>query len=279
MNTNVPPPSQTPNTVIDRSVVDPRGAVIDRLLNDPSVIYNPYSQYGIHMGFFQKQKLRRQIRLQMQAKSWFQDKYQFVLVQRNLLAIFTIVSLGASLASVYAVQKLAPLKTVEPFIIQIEEKTGITQLVEPLDKSKISSPEALDNYFLWAYVRARETYHPADQRTNWENTRIMSSAEVFTQYLNDISPNNPVSAAAVLAGVGTRVLSDPTITYLSNPERKVAQIRFLVEETFKDVQTRYPKIATIEYEYYEIDLKRAERLVNPLGFQVLSYRLDEEVVR
>jgi type IV secretion system protein VirB8 len=74
-------------------------------------------------------------------------------------------------------------------------------------------------------------------------------------------------------------LSDPTITYLNDPERKVAQVRFLVEETFKDVKTRYPKIATIEYVYYDLDLKRGERLINPLGFQVLSYRLDEEVVQ
>ena len=268
-----------PNTVIDRSVVDPRGATIDKLLNDPNVIYNPYSQYGIRMGFFQKQKLKRQIRLQMQAKSWFQDKYQFVLVQRNILAVLTVLSLLASVISVYTVKKLAPLKSVEPFIIQIEEKTGITQLVEPLDKSKISSTESLDNYFLWAYVRARETYHPADQRENWDITRIMSSPDIFAEYLLDISPNNPKSAAAVLAGAGTRVLSDPTITYLNDPERKVAQVRFLVEETFKDVKTRYPKIATIEYAYYDLDLKRGERLINPLGFQVLSYRLDEEVVQ
>jgi type IV secretion system protein VirB8 len=266
-------------TTINPAVVDPRSATVNQLLNDPNTIYNPYAQYGIRMGFFQKQKLKRQIRLQMQAKSWFQDKYQFVLVQRNILAIFTIVSLLTSLASVYAVKKLAPLKSVEPFIIQIEEKTGITQLVEPLDKSKIQSTEALDNYFLWAYVRARETYHPADQQENWNITRIMSSPEMFADYLNDISPNNPVSAAAVLAGAGTRVLSNPTVTYLNDPERKVAQVRFLVEETFKKVTTRYPKIATIEYTYYDLDLKRGERLINPLGFQVLSYRLDEEVVQ
>jgi type IV secretion system protein VirB8 len=267
------------SNLIDPAVVDPRGATVNQLLNDPNVIYNPYAQYGIRMGFFQKQKLKRQIRLQMQAKSWFQDKYQFVLVQRNILAVFTVVSLLTSLGSVYAVQKLAPLKSVEPFIIQIEEKTGITQLVEPLSRSEIKATEALDNYFLWAYVRARETYHPADQRRNWDITRIMSSPPMFADYLTSISPNNPASAAAVLAGVGTRVLSDPTVTYLNDPTRKVAQVRFLVEETFKKVKTRYPKIATIEYSYFDLDLKRAERLINPLGFQVLSYRLDEEVVQ
>jgi type IV secretion system protein VirB8 len=252
---------------------------VHQMLNDPNQVYNPYAQYGIKMTYMQKKKMQRAIRLQMQTKSWFQDKYQSVLVQRNLLVIFSLVSLCASLLAVYAVKQLTPLRTVEPFIIQIEEKSGITTVVEPLDKDKLKSQESLDNYFLWSYVRARETYHPADQRRNWEIVRVMSDAEIFSQYLADISPNSPSSAAAVLGASGTRVLQDPTVTYLNDSERKVAQVRFMVEETFKRVKTRYPKIATIEYDYFDVELKRSERLINPLGFQTLSYRLDEEVAQ
>ncbi len=278
MDSNTPPPEQ-PITPPPSSPRDVSGATVNQILNDPTMVYNPYAQYGVKMSYFQKLKMQKAIRLQMQTKSWFQDKFQTVLVQRNVLAIISLCSLIASLLAVYTVKSLTPLKSVEPFIIQIEEKSGITQLVEPLDRSKLQAPEALDNYFLWSYVRARETYHPADQRRNWNITRIMSSKDVFSEYLLDVSPNNPTSARAVLGGAGTRVLSDPTVTYLDDPERKVAQVRFLVEETFKKVKTRYPKIATIEYKYFDLELKRAERLVNPLGFQSLSYRLDEEVVK
>lgn len=252
---------------------------VNQVMNDPNMVYNPYAQYGVKMTYMQKKKMQRAIRLQMQTKSWFQDKYQTVLVQRNLLVIVSIVSLFASLLAVYAVNSLTPLRTVEPFIIQIEEKSGITTVVEPLDRDKLKSQESLDNYFLWSYVRARETYHPADQRRRWEVVRVMSDPEIFSQYLLDISPNNPASAAAVLGGQGTRVLRDPTVTYLNDDKRKVAQVRFMVEETFKKVKTRYPKIATIEYDYFDLELKRSERLINPLGYQTLSYRLDEEVAQ
>ncbi len=269
----------------DTNIVEPSGGdprskpAVNQMLNDPSVVYNPYAQHGVRMSFIQKQKFKRKIRLQMQSKSWFQDKYQFVLVQRNFLAILTLGMMVVTLVAAYTVQKLTPLKTVEPFIIQIEERSGITQVVNPMTRSDIKATEALDNYFLWAYVRARETYHPADRNRNWDITRVMSSPEVYTGYRADISPNNPKSPAAVLGASGTRVLTDPTITYLNDPDRKVAQVRFMVEETFKKVKTRYPKIATIEYDFFEIELQRAERLINPLGFQVLSYRLDEEVAQ
>lgn len=254
-------------------------SAVDKLLNDPGVVYNPYAQYGVQMSWFQKQKLRRQIRLQTQSKSWFQDKYQAVLVQRNVLALLSVLALLATVASVYAVESLTPLKSVEPFIIQIEERSGITQLVEPVDRSELENTEALDNYFLWQYVRARETYHPADQRENWNIVRVMSSPSVFDGYLRAISPNNPESGRAVLGSAGTRTLSNPTVTYIDDDERNLAQVRFSVKETFKNTTTRYPKLATIEYEYVTLELTREERLVNPLGFQATSYRVDEEAVR
>jgi type IV secretion system protein VirB8 len=252
---------------------------INQMLNDPSVVHNPYAQYGVRMTYAQKRKMRKQIKLHSQPKSWFQDKYQFVLVQRNFLAVITLVSLVAAALGVYTVLKLTPLKTVEPFIIQIEERSGITQLVEPVDRERIGGKEALDNYFLWYYVRARETYHPSDQRRNWEITRVMSNAQTFESFLNETSPSNPKSARSVLGNLGTRTVSGPTFIYLNNPEKNVVQVRFVVEENFRQSKTRYPKIATIEYDFFDLQLTRAQRLLNPLGFQVVNYRLDDEVAK
>lgn len=252
---------------------------VDNMLNDPSVVYNPYAKYGARPTYAQKRKMRKQIKLNSQPKSWFQDKYQFVLVQRNFLAIITLVSLIGSVVAAYSVLQLTPLKTVEPFIIQIEERSGITQLVEPLDRERISGKESLDNYFLWYYVRARETYHPSDQRRNWEITNVMSSPFVFEGFLSETSASNPRSARSVLGSLGTRTISDPTFVYLNDPEKNVVQVRFVVEENFRQSKTRYPKIATIEYGFFELELSRSQRLLNPLGFQVLNYRLDDEVAK
>ncbi|TAE80181.1 MAG: hypothetical protein EAZ74_04525 [Alphaproteobacteria bacterium] len=254
---------------------------INQLLNDPNVVFNPYAQYGVQMGWRQKMKLRREIRLQMRSKSWFQDKYQFVLVQRNILAIITLACALVSLATVWTVHGLTPLKSVEPFIIQIEERSGITQIVQPGDHRNISSKEAMDNYFLWFYVRGRETYHPSDTARRLEISRVMSSPDIFEEYRLENSPNNPESAVAMLGSAGTRVVSNPLINYIpdaKNPNNKIAHVQFVVTETFKKIQTRYPKTAIITYDYFDLKLSRSERLINPLGFQVLSYRTDKETV-
>lgn len=213
-------------------------------------------------------------------KSWYSDKYQSVLVQRNIFAVITLVSLLTSLVAVFAVQRLAPLKSVEPFIIQIDEKSGITEVVDPVTRNELSSKEALDNYFVWQYVRARETYDVTDNRTNREVVRVMSERDVYDVYHEQTSPQTPGSPYNRLGEIGQRVCSDPVITYLEENGKQVAQVRFVVTERIRvEAPFEYNKIATLTYDYVSLDLQRRERLINPLGFHVLSYRLDDATVQ
>ena len=61
------------------------------------------------------------------SKHWYQDKYQHVLTQRNVLALIAMLALSTSIVAVFGILRLAPLKSVEPYLLQIDEKTGITQ--------------------------------------------------------------------------------------------------------------------------------------------------------
>ena len=58
-----------------------------------------------------------------------------------------------------------------------------------------------------------------------------------------------------------------------------AQVRLLVEETAANGGTlQYHKIATIVFEYAKLDLTEEERYINPLGFRVTEYRVDEDAL-
>ena len=216
---------------------------------------------------------------QGKAKSWFQDKYQFVLVQRNILAIFTILSLFTSLMAVFAVQRLAPLKTVEPFVIQIDERSGVTQVVETSAKESLKENVAVDNFFLWRYVRARENYDRASLAYNWETVRVLSEPNMFNAYSTLMSTQNPDGPITRLADVGMRTVSNATITHLqSATTNKYARVDFTVEESRRGTVTaKFRATAKIEYAYYNnLELVQADRLQNPLGFLVVNYQLEEE---
>lgn len=216
---------------------------------------------------------------QAKVKSWFQDKYQFVLVQRNILAIFTILSLFTSLMAVFAVQRLAPLKTVEPFVIQIDERSGVTQVVETSAKESLKENVAVDNFFLWRYVRARENYDRASLPYNWETVRVLSEPNTFGGYSASMSPQNTDGPMTRLGDVGMRTVSNANITHLqSATTNKYARVDFTVVESRRGTEVaKFRATAKIEYAYYNnLELVQADRLQNPLGFLVVNYQLEEE---
>ncbi len=57
------------------------------------------------------------------------------------------------------------------------------------------------------------------------------------------------------------------------------QVRFTVEFTQKYGNSiRKNKIAIMSYRYASLEMNDQQRYVNPLGFQVTSYRVDDEYV-
>lgn len=205
-------------------------------------------------------------------KNWYRDKYEAIRVQRNIFSVIAAVSLSASLLAVFTLQQLTPLKSVEPFVVQVDERSGLTEIVDPTEQQKKKTDENLNNYFLWQFVRARETMDTIDNATRANVVRVMSAPDVNKKYIQDLSKIK--NAQGIL-----RTLSNPTVTYLVEKDKNVAQVRFNINEIYGLVNTNLNKIATIEFAYEPLNLTREERLINPLGFQVVKYRIDEEAVK
>jgi type IV secretion system protein VirB8 len=97
-------------------------------------------------------------------KNWYNDRYQFVVVQRNILALVTLLSLLCSIAATFSISQLVPLKSVEPFVIQVDQKSGITQVVDPLKTRELTANESINQYFMVQYIRARESFLGSQNR-------------------------------------------------------------------------------------------------------------------
>jgi type IV secretion system protein VirB8 len=210
--------------------------------------------------------------------NWYKDRYQYVLVQRKLLTLITLCSLAGTLACVLVIAHLTPLKSVEPFVIQVDQKSGITQVVNPLTVKELTANEAVNNYFLVEYIRSREGYDIHELGRNYNIVRVLSDrTKVYPEFVAAADPNNPASNAARLGATGTRTVKFESITYL-NPQ--LAQIRLLIEE--KSDSTGYSqqhKIALIGFRYTEMQLTNEERYINPLGFIITEYSIVEDVLQ
>ena len=211
-------------------------------------------------------------------KNWYKDRYQYVLVQRKLLTLITMLSLICTLAVVIVISQLTPLKTVEPFVIQVDQKSGITQTVDPLTVKELTANEAVNNFFIVQYIRSRESYSITDYARNYNIVRVMSEpSKVYGRFVREQDPNNPGSNAARLGSAGIRTVRFKSITYL-NPQ--LVQARLLIEEkTGEAGYSQQHKIAILAFQYIKMNLSNEERYVNPLGFRVTDYRVDDDVIQ
>lgn len=212
---------------------------------------------------------------QKETRNWYRDRYQSVLLQRRILMAICLISLFSTLASVLVIAQITPMKSVEPFVIQVDPKSGITQTVDPLTVSEITGLEAVNNYFIVQYIRARESYNVNLINTNYATVRVMSESDsVYPQFKRDVSPSNPQSITARMGSNGSRYVKFKSISYL---KPRQAQARLLIEETTPNGGTvQYNKIATIYFDYTKLQLTAEERYINPLGFIVKDYRVDED---
>lgn len=235
-------------------------------------------------------KKRKQQDVSDGSKHWYQDKYQHVLTQRNMLALIAVVSLLAAMVAVLAVAHLAPLKSVDPYLIQIDEKTGITQRVIPVSRADYAADPAVDKYFTSVYLRMRESYNINILRYNYNVVRLMSAADVFRRFRYLVDPTNEDSYAKHLGTTGQRDVKIRSIVYITNPNdkrnkkpvgdnnSKIMQARITTTESLPnapDKETFW--VVTITFEYADLSLNQDEQLLNPLGYTVTSYQIQPEI--
>lgn len=211
------------------------------------------------------------------AKNWYRDRYQYVLVWRNILFVISTLSLAGVTLAVLAIAKLTPAKTVEPFVIQVDEKTGMTQVVNSTDIKALNTKHVLDQYFIAQYVRARESYDAIATESRANAVRLMSTNQLYSRYYETIDPKRDSS---LYVKFNTQTSRDIKITSIVFLDETTAQVRMTATDTsfVEGVKNTvaHSLIATMKFEYAKINLKTEERYINPLGFRVVMYNLVEE---
>lgn len=171
---------------------------------------------------------------------------------------------------------LMPLKTEVPYVAMVNEVTGYTQLLTTLSEETISKQDALDAFWVGNYVRNREVYDWYTIQDSYDATLLMSSPDVGRDYANIFEGDDALDSVwGKRFKAQVRLLSKPII------KNNIATVRFektlsSVEESRKGQSTTW--IATLGFKYKADAQSDEQRLKNPLGFEVVSYRLDPELM-
>ena len=188
-------------------------------------------------------------------------------------------AIGASaLAAValLALLFLIPLKTTIPYVVRVDNATGHIELVTTLRTSESTYGEVVDSYFLNQYVLNREGYDYNTLQNAYNTTALLSDAEVQREYYALFE--GAQARDTVLKDRAKIIVQVRSIT--PTPEKGTAVVRFSTQlkQNNGSIEPLRNWIATMSYVYKDATMSSVDRRINPLGFQITSYRVDPETL-
>ncbi len=201
-------------------------------------------------------------------KNWYANRYQMIVVQRNILLLFTLVSMLAVAMAVVFVKNIMASKSLEPYVIEIESKTGVPTVVEQMTAQHFTGDQMIRKYFINQFVHAASAYDPKTYKMDAEKVRLFSTPGVFSEFRNRINAKD----------LGANSAIEVRIKSVQFPDQNTAQIRLVRQvnmEGFDPIMK--DEVVTMNFYFASLDLTLEERLINPLGFQVGKYLVAEEI--
>jgi type IV secretion system protein VirB8 len=182
---------------------------------------------------------------------------------------------------------MLPLKEKVPYLVMADAYTGtssVARLHEDFGNAGINASEAINRSNVAHFVLARESFDVAMMNLrDWTTVYTMSAPEVASGYTALHARNNPDAPFNTYGrnrAIRVRILSIVLIGGTREAPRKGATVRFQRSVYDKAAGTERPldsRIATLEYTYKSnLRMDEKQRVENPLGFQVTSYRVDND---
>ncbi|MEM8724837.1 MAG: type IV secretion system protein [Pseudomonadota bacterium] len=191
--------------------------------------------------------------------------------------IVAIIAALIALIEAVALVFLIPLKEVEPYTLLVDRQTGNVETLAPLDTQVVAPDTALTRSFLVQYVIARESFTADGLQDDYRRVSLWSDNVVGQQYARAMEATNPASPLAYLPRGGTIRTEVKSVSPLSEGR---AMVRFATTRSDAGASAQQSQhwVAVIGYEFTGAEMSEADRYINPLGFQVTSYRRNAETL-
>lgn len=210
------------------------------------------------------------------ADSWAADREQAEASSRKVAWIVAGVASAIALIEAVAIVTMLPLKTVVPYTLLVDRQTGYVQALKPLEREVVAPDTALVRSFIAQYVIARESFDIDALRDTYRKVGLWSAGEARDSYIAGMQASNPLSP---LASLPRQSLIEVQIRSVTSLNADTTLVRYSTFRTDPGGQRQAPQVwaAVIKYRFSGDAMSAEDRLLNPLGFQVVRYRRNEEL--
>lgn len=209
------------------------------------------------------------------ATDFYEEGYRRIRTSRDRAWIVAAVAALLAALALAALMLLTPLKRVELLPVVVDRATGEARVINEVRQGTISQEESVRKADLAAYVIARESFDRSLMRHYYQAVRGRSSQVVLDTYERLLDPDSAQSLFERYRD-GVREIDVRSVVLLGD---KLGQVRYTA--TLQRAGTspeRQHFLASIGFGYASESLELKQRLGNPLGFVVTSYRVDPETL-
>jgi type IV secretion system protein VirB8 len=216
-----------------------------------------------------------------EAVSWDADRV--AMQARSTRNAWRIAALATVLLvlSLLTLMLLMPLKHVEPFVIRVDNSTGVVDVV-PIFAGGEKMPETVTRYLLDHYVTVCERFNFATAESDYEECGAFHSATRNQAWFAQWDRSNP-SSPLNLYKDGTSIRAQVgAVSFFTRAAglQDLAQVRYTKAARAggggQDQVTHW--IATVQFAYGEPSKDPRIRRWNPLGFKVVDFRAEPEIL-
>lgn len=213
--------------------------------------------------------------------SWETDKVRTAARTVKLVAWGGAMGWLTALAACGALIALTPLKSVEPFVIRVDNTTGVVDVV-PTAVGGVTPAQAVTRYFISHYVETCERFNFATAERDYEECAAFHAPQRNQAWAARWARSNPASPLNKYIDGTTLDVQVQSVSFFdrANGVSDLAQVRYTVGQRSGDgaAEVQHPYIATLQYAYAEASADPRNRRWNPLGFKVLVFTPEPETL-
>jgi type IV secretion system protein VirB8 len=216
-----------------------------------------------------------------EANAWDADRA--ARARRSARLAWGIAGVGwlAALMGLGTLMLLVPLKRVEPFLIRVDNSTGVVDTV-PVYQGGTDVAESVTRYLLMHYVSVCERFNFSTAESDYEECGAFHTAQRNQAWYAAWNPANPESPLNINKDGSSVRAQVKSVSFFrrANGIGDLAQVRYLKARraaAAADEQVTH-WIATIQYAYAKPSMDPKTRRWNPLGFKIVDFKPEPEVL-
>lgn len=215
-----------------------------------------------------------------EAASWDADR--LAQLERTARLAWRVAVAGwlCAIACAGALLMLMPLRRTEPFVIRVDNSTGVVDVV-PVYTGSAGMDEAVTRYFLSHYVTVCQRFNLATAESDYEECAAFHNAQRNQAWYALWQPSNPNSPLNLHRDGSATHVQVQSVSFFRRGSgvTDLAQVRYLQTDLEANgAQQRLTRwIATVQYAYVPPAADPKLRRWNPLGFKIIEFNAEPEV--